>query len=324
MFSGGFSVLAVDTPSARNSDRLTAFLSEIAESDPVDNYFKRYPTIEHLRKNSKVGVWGRQCWMPIDSGENSTVQDFSDYDVFNTSPQSTALSVAYPMVNKGGSVIISWEELREIAGNDHKVYDLVKHKRDNLLKTVMKKCNADLYAASAVAGKVESLPIVIDSSGSAGSLSQATDSDWAATESASGSFAAQGISDMTTLMNTLWINKSEPTIIMTTQTVHEYMEKELSADIRYFTSDLNEGSRGFKGLRFRSVPVQFDGDATAGVMYFINGDNLYLAIDEDANFSFDPFQKAIDQKAEVALFCLRWALICDRRKAHGKLTGITA
>lgn len=328
MLPGGFiaggSTLAVDTPANRVGDRLTAFLSKIEESEPVDNFFNRYVTIDHLKENAKVGTWGRQCWLPIDSGENSTVQDFADYDVFLTTPQSTAMSVGYPMVNKGGSVAISFEELQETKGSDLKVYDLLKHKRSNLLKTVMKKCNADLYATTAVAGKIEPLPVVIDSTGTAGSLSQSTDSDWASTETASGSFAAQGISDMTTMLNTLWLKKSVPTIIMTTQSVHEYMEKELSADVRYMVGDLQTGVRGFEGLKFKGVKLAFDGDCTSGVMYFINNENLFLAIDSDANFSFDPFIQPYNQRAQVALFSVRWALICNSRRAHGKLTGISA
>lgn len=318
------STVAVDLPSTRNSDRLTAFMSEIGAADPIDNYFVRVPTIDMLRAEAKMQDGGRQIWYPIDSGANTTIQKFSDYDEFDTSPQSTALSVVYPMVNYGGSVIISWEELRETAGSDHKLYDLVAFKRKNALNSMLDKLNSECYVSGSAADALESIVDIVDSTGTTGSLSQGTDADWASIETASGSFAAQGLKDMRTMVNDLWENKSKPTTIMSTQTVIEYFEDVIDPDVRYAPSNLAKGERGFTELVFKGVPLKFDADCTSGVMYFINKEHLFLVVDSDANFSFDPFQKPVKQKAQVALLSFRGNIVCNKRKAHGKLTGISA
>jgi len=321
MYPGG-STVAVDTSSTRNSDRLTAFLSEIMNDEPIDNKFVLLPTLDHLRSKARIKNGGRQIWTPIDSGVNSTVGYYSDYDPFDVSAQSTALSVAYPYINIGASVVISEEELRETAGSDHQVYDLIKHKKNNCLMSVLDQVNADLFAASQVAGKVNTLAVQIDSSGLCGDLNASTDADWAAVENAGGVFTAQGYDDMVTMYNDLKANKSRPSAIITTQTVHELYELELNPDVRYGSAK-EAGKRGVLELFFKDVPLLWDDDCTAGVMYFINNNHLYMCIDSAQNFSFDPFAKPVNQKAQVALFSARFNVVCDKRKAQGKITGIS-
>lgn len=324
MYSGGFSVAAVDLSSTRNTDRLTAFMSEIGASEPIDQVFVRVPTLELLRSGAKVMDGGRQIWYPIDSGTNSTIKKFSDFDTFDTSAQSTALSVVCPFVNYGGSVAVSWEELRETAGSDHKLYDLIAHKRKNALNSLVDYLNAKLYVAAAAADEICSLVDIIDSAGTTMGLAQSTDAHWASVENASGSFAAQGLADMTTMVNDLRANKSKVSDIMMPQAVHEYYEKELNPDLRYAGSDLAVGRRGFKELEFKGVRLDWDDDCTAGVMYFINKENLFLVVDSDANFHFDPFLQPVNQKAQVALLSFRGNVVCNSRRSQGKLTGIAA
>lgn len=118
------STLAVDTPQNRSNERLTAFMTEIGSEDPIDNYFDDYRLWNSLYSQKKMKNGGRQIGWPIDSGENPTVQDFSDDDEFIFEVPDTARWVAYAYVNKGGSVALLEEELRETAGADHRIIDL--------------------------------------------------------------------------------------------------------------------------------------------------------------------------------------------------------
>lgn len=315
------STVAID--SSRTSERLSAFMSHLENSEPVDNYFVRRPALDAFLKGKKMQDGGRQIWITVDTDENPTIQDFSDYDVFDTSGSDTAVSAVYPMVNKGGTIVISWEELREIAGKDHQAIDLLSHKRRNAMKTMMDKLATDLFASSAVTGKITPLPILIDSSGSVGSISASTETNWAATETASGSFAAQGLSDMRTLYNTLCNNGADPDMILTTQSIYEFYENEVDPDVRYAAA-MAVGGRGFKSLEFKGIPLIHDLKATSGVLYMVNTENTYFKVDTMGNFSVDPFVQPANQKAQIAKLVFRGNLICDRRKSNGKLTGITA
>lgn len=318
---------AIDT--ARTNERLSAFLSEIGASEPVDNYFPRIPALKKFMESKKTINGGRQITYPIDSGSNSTVKDFSDYDIFDTAAQDTALTVVYPFVNKGGTMVISWEEIRETAGNDHRVFDLVKHKRDNLMKSMMDSLATDLFAATQSASKITSLVPAILTTGALGGLNASTDADWASTVTSGGSFATQGLSDMRTTWNTLCDNGADdPDLILTTPTVYQLYENEIDPDVRYSVAQLGgkaKGGRGFGGgLEFNGVAITRDKKCTSGVMYMIPTTNCFMMVDSDGNFSFDDFVTPSNQKASIAKMVFRGNLIVNRRKSLGKITGITA
>lgn len=317
------STYAVDTSSVRTDERLSAFLSEIGASEPVDNFFVRRPAFDALMKKKKTLDGGRQVIYPIDSGNNPTISDFSDYDVFDTSGMDTVLTVGYPMVNKGGVLQLSWEEQRELAGSDHQIFDRLSHIRKNTVNTIMDACATDMFAASAAAKKVTPLPVTVDATGATGGLNASTDADWASTETASGSFASQGLTDMNTLYNTLINNGSMPDLIFTTQSIYEFYEKEVDPDVRYANA-MGIGGRGFKTLEFKQIPLIHDLKATSGVLYMLDSENLFYVVDSAGNFTIGPFVTPHNQEVSVAKIKLRYALVCNRRKSHGKLTGITA
>lgn len=316
------STAAIDT--SRTNERLSAFQSEIGSSEPIDNHFDRTPFLKEFMNKKKMIDGGRQILYPIDVGANTTVRDFSDYDVFDTTAQDTAYTVVYPFVNKGGTTVISWEEIRETAGSDHKIFDLIKHKRDNLMSTIMNSLETDLFAASQASTKIQTLAIVVDSSsGSPGGLSASTESDWAATETASGAFSTQGLSDMRTLYNTLVDNGGMPDMIFTTLDVYQFYENEIDADVRYSTAQ-GTGGRGFAKLEFKGVPITSGNACNSGVLYMLDSKNTFFMVDTDGNFSSDDFQTPVNQKVSVSKTYFRGNLICNRRKSNGKLTGITA
>lgn len=316
------STVALDT--ARTTERLSAFKTEIGATTPIDNIFDKNFTLDAMMKNKRMKDGGRQILYPIDSGTNSTVGYFSDYDVFNTSAQDTALTVVYPYINIGGTIVISWEEMRETAGNDHKIFDLVKHKRNNVLETIADTLNGDLYNATITTGQINSITATVDSTGAIGGLNQSTDSDWASVEDAStGSIASgTGITEMNNLYNDLITNKSKPDTIITTQALYEQYEAYMDVDVRYSNTRMAV-NRGFKNLEFKTIPVIFDQDCTSGVIFMLDSNTLFITIDSGGNFAVDDFKEPVNQKAFVAKAYARLQLVCTKRNGQGKITGAT-
>jgi len=321
MYPGG-STVAVDTSASRNSDILTAFMSEVLNDFPVDNRTVLNPTLDHLKQNARIKSWGRQAYCPIYTGTNTTGGYYSGYDEFDATPQSAARSVNYAMVNWGQTVVVNDEELTETKGDRHKIYDLVKFKKQVAEDTCFDDLNEDCYAAAPAADELNSLAVMIDSTGSCGDLSATTDAQWASVENAGGVFTAQGYADMITMYNDLKANKSHPSAVMTTQAIHELYELEHNVDVRYGDPKM-AGKRGVKELFFKDIPILWDDDCTAGVMYFLNNKHLFLAIESSQNFQFDPFAKPVKQKAQISLFHVRLQIMCDKRNAQGKITGIS-
>jgi len=323
------STAAIDI--ARVTERLTGFITKIGANDPIDQYFPRTPALDILYKSKRMENGGRQISYPIDSGANDTFKDFSDYDVIDTSNQDTARVIVYPMVNKVGSLTYSWEELRENQTNDSRYYDLVKHRRDNAMKTAMDLVCTDLFAATQSAKKITSLNVGIDSTGSVGNLSQTDDSDWAAKEVGSGSFATQGLADMRSLWNQIHEDGGMVDNILTTRAVYEFYETEIDPDVRYAVAQTMGngkklvGGRGFGGgLEFNGVPVLYDKKCTSGVMFMWDSEALFMVVDTEGDFKISEFVKPHNQKVLTADLTFRGQVIITRRKSTGKLTSIVA
>jgi len=164
---------------------------------------------------------------------------------------------------------------------------------------------------------------LIDATSTIQDINSTTYSFWQADVNASGSFAAQGRSDMLTLWNALAIIPGKPSdLLVTTATVHGYYEGSLVAQQRY--TSMGAGNSAFSNLMFKTAPVIFDNDCTSGVMYFLNSDILELAVSSDTNFVLSEWVKPSDQDAKVAQILVGLELITTNRRKLGKLTGITA
>jgi len=323
MLCAGFSTVAVDTSATRNTERLSAFLSELYSADPSDNYFDRYPTIDRLQKSRKVGAFGRQIRVPIVYDKSPNMARAGNYDLVNTSGSSLVRDVVYAMKNIFSSINISWEELREIAGNDHMAIDRLKIKRAVELKSLAKFLNEDLFASSVVGTAIQSLATVVDSSGSAGDLSQSTLSAWAAHEVAhSAAYEAGAYAEMLGIVNDIEEKGGRTSWIVTTKDIYESCENSFDVDVRYAGAD-GTVNRGWTGLKFKQKDLFFDSDCTSQAMYFIDSDHLQLCVDSDGDARFADFDEPHDQWAQSAKFVWRGQVICDKRNAHGKITGIS-
>ena len=136
------STAAVDTITNRTSERLTAFMSRIEGNMPADNIFVDLPIFNELFKRKRMIDGGRQSMIVLDTSQNTTINSFTGYDTFDTSPQDTARPAVFPYINYGGTATISWEEMRETANSDVRTFDLVAHKRKNAIMAMKDRINS--------------------------------------------------------------------------------------------------------------------------------------------------------------------------------------
>lgn len=317
------STYAID--SARTSARLSAFMSKVSETSPVDQIFVELPLWEKLWADKVVFDGGRQEIAPVDTQANTTIQSFSDYDVFNTTPQNSERTIGYAYVNYGGTVSISWEEMREVAKSDERIFDRLQSIRDNAVSSLKDRLNSDLFVSAPASTELLSLPFLVNTTGTVGGIdsSLAANAYWRSNVTTGvGAFTTNGLNAMRTMWNNLRrIGKGEPTFTLTTQTIYESYENELDVDVRY--SDPTKLNRGASTLTFHGKPFFFDADCPSGEMYMLNMKYLKLKVDSDGQFTFDEFQKPYDQKAFVSTFAFRGQVIMTQRRVHGKMTGIS-
>lgn len=290
-----------------------------------DAVFNRLTLFDWLSKKNRVRRGGgTSIIVPIRSSANTTAASYSNYGTINTAPQDNETAAQFLYKQYAASISLSGKEERVQNKGKYEVIDLVKTKIDDAEKALQNKLNQDLFATSPGSEDIGSLVTSIDATSSIGQINSTTYSFWQSTNTTSGSFAGQGISDMRTLWNTLSQRQpsSNPDLILTTPTIHGYYEASLIAQQRYQSDGTGNGS--FQKLMFKSAPIDMDAQATSGVMYFLNSDVMELVIDPTTDFKMTEWVKPANQDAKVAQYLVALELVIRNRRKLGKLNTITA
>lgn len=292
-----------------------------------DAVFNQLVLLDYLSKKGKVrtGGGGTSVIVPIRQAKNTTAGSYSNYGTINTQAQDELTAAQFKYKQYGASVTISGKEDRVQNKGKYEVLDLIKTKIQGAEQSLRDKLNTDLFAASPATQDVGSLVTSIDATSQIGDINSTTYSFWQAKTNTSGSFSGQGLADMRTLWGTLAQRMPvAPTdMIITDLTTHTYYEGSQVPQQRYGTGD-RTANGSFEDLMFKSSPIKFDAQATAGVMYFLNSECMELVIDPDTNFIMTPFQQPIGQDAKTALYLVALELVIKNRRKLGKLTTITA
>lgn len=303
---------------------LTTTLSSIQKTI-ADNVFTRYPYFYHLKEKNKTTLGGgASIVVPMMYDVNSTAKPYNGYDILDVTPQDGLTANQFQWKQYSVSITISGREERQNSGKEG-IIKLLESKTKQAEMSLARQLDVDLWATSQSSSRLGAVPVIVDNTGAVGDINGATVSWWRSTDTASGSFAAQGISDMRTLYNTI-LNQSAsdgtPDFGITTQTVLEYYEASLETSKR-FTDD-KMASAGFDNVRYKSLPLTFGSNVPSGQLYMLRSDNLWLCVHSGANFSTTPFQKPTNQDARTAQVLLQAEMITDNRRKLGRLTGITA
>lgn len=292
-----------------------------------DAVFNKLVLLDYLTKKNKVTRGGgASIIVPIRQSANSTAAFYNGYQQITTTPQENETAGQFTWKQAAASVSVSGRESRIQNNGKYAVIDLVKQKIKDAEASLRNTINTGLFAASPGTNDIGSLVTSIDATSTIGDINSTTYSFWQATSTASGSFAAQGLSDMRTLWNTLEqrsMDTPTPTdLILTTSAIYNFYEGSLQAQQRFTTSGEANGS--FETLKFRSAPVKYDAQATSGVMYFLNSDCMELDINSNTDFIMTEWVKPSDQDARVAQFLVALELVIKNRRKLGKLTAVTA
>ena len=142
---------------------------------------------------------------------------------------------------------------------------------------------------------------------------------------ASGSFAAQGISDLRTSYNNASEGTVQPNVGITTYANHERYEGALQP-LERFQGAVRTADGSFQALAFRGTPVMADPKCASGAWYWLNVGprGMEVIILNPHDFRFAPFKPAASQETFVSE--LQWKgqlIIHNRRYGCNKLTGIT-
>ena len=293
--------------------------------DIQDAVFNDLVLIKHLQsKNSVRRAGGATITVPIRLAKNSTAGHYDAFETIDTTPQDELTMAQYKWKQYAASVAVSGREERIQNQGQWAVLDLVQSKIKGAEESLKDNINTALFAATPAADQLGSLVTGIDESSTIGEINSSTYSGWQASSTTSGSFTAQGLSDMRSLWAELEQKApSAPTdLLLTTSAVYNYYEGALQAQQRYQSNGTGNGS--FQDLMFRSAPIKYDAACTSGVMYFLNSKAMELCIHSGTDFIMRDWVMPANQDAKVALFMVGLELVIKSRRKLGKMITISA
>jgi hypothetical protein len=296
-----------------------------------EQIFDEYPLLSWFNGKLANAMKGEKRKKSVDGGESivehllyemsTALTKYTGYEPLSLVPQDGMTIARYAWRQIAISVAISGLERRNNQG-EAKMIDLWKAKVKQAEQTLRDQLSRDFYGSNADGKSVDGLGIIVDSTGTCGGLAASTYPWWASTETASGSFAAQGLKDMRTLFNTLSYGNNKPDGLFTTQSVFEFYEAALQPQERYVNETI--ANSGFDNLRFKNTPLFFDRDCTSGVLFMLNSKNIKWQVHKDADFATTPVVTPNDQDASSSLILVQGNMTTNERRKHGKLTGIAA
>ena len=290
-----------------------------------DNIYTALPLTHWLnakgRKRTEDG--GASLIVPLMTGKNTTAAWYSGYGTIATTPQEGMLAAQFKWAQLADSVTISGIEVRQNT-DSKRLINLLKARTLQAETGLVDKLSQALWSSTQVTNAIVPLNLMVDATSTIGDINSTTQAFWQATSTASGSFAAQGISDMRVLYNTLsrYRANEHPDLVVGTQTIYESYENATQAQLRYTDNKLADA--GFEQLKFKGATFFFDENAISGQLYMLNSKYLELVADKEVNFTASPWVKPDNQDAKTSQLLWYGAITSSNRRTSGKLTAVTA
>ena len=117
-------------------------------------------------------------------------------------------------------------------------------------------------------------------------------------------------------------NIDNPTIYLTNKTIFQKFEQTRLPLERISNGDLSANA-GFKNLTFKGVPLTYGNYIGSGLLFGLNMNYLYLAVDTMTDYVTTPFISPSNQTVRTAFILWRGQLTTNNRRRHFKLTDIT-
>lgn len=244
--------------------------------------------------------------------------------MLNTTQVDTETLVEYRWQNAYEPIQLTRDEERINSGSDHKIIDLVGEKIERSELAISKRLEQALSTPVAGANNLIDIETLVNT-GTLGTVAGATDTFWQATVTASGSFAAQGLTDITTATYAVASSAEvdTPTVYITTKANFQRFEATRLPLERITNGNLTFNA-GARNLTFKGIPVVYGNFIGSGLWFGLNMNYVTLIVDSMTDFAMTPFVLPVNQTVKVAFILWRGNMTTNNRRRHFKLTGITA
>lgn len=305
----------------------TAILNtSLADYNPTltFNVYNKYVVTGLLNNNAKETIDGGVSIVdPLVESEQDEGGFYEGADVLANTQSNTQTMVEYKWQNIYEPIAITRDEERSNSGDKRKILDLAGTKTILSEKGMGKRMEQALSTPVGAAGNLIDLETLVNT-GTLGSIGGATDTFWQSTVTASGAFATQGLSDMTTAFYAVSgaATDENPTHILTNKTIFQKYENTRLPLERISNGDLSFNA-GARTLTFKGIPVIYGNHIGSGLMFGLNMNYIRFAVDSATDMVTTPFITPSNQTVKVAYILWRGNLTTNNRRRHFKLTGIS-
>lgn len=244
-------------------------------------------------------------------------------DILNTTFGNNTSLLEYKWQNCYEPIVVNRDEERQNSGDMHKLIDLVGAKMQMAELAIKDLLDQAFSTPVGSANNLIDLETMINT-GALGNLNGSTDTYWQSTVIASGAFATQGLTDMTTGYYAVSSSsvRDNPTHIMTNKTIFQRYEQTRLPLERIANGNLSANA-GFENLTFKGKPIMYGNYIGSGLLFELNMNYIYLAVDSETDLVTTPFIAPVNQTIKVAYILWRGNMITNNRRRHAKLTGIS-
>lgn len=331
---------------------LSATRDKYLKTAPANAIIKTNPTHAWLAAKGRKRMLdgGAKIAVPIMYGKNSTVASISPYQQFSISPQDGITTAFYDYAEYVVSVSISNLELKQHQGGNA-VFDLMRAKTDQAIKSLAEKLNIDLWAIAGLttattgnSGKnIISIPMYVPKTAVAscsidvGGIDCSVETWWYPNTSAivtDGSTTFIGVyKNLFTCMTacSYLAGTGTPDLAITDPSFWNWYMAALNSKMQY-TNNPKNADIGFPSIALNGAELfwdrhmadytnTYDWDngsfTTNGQVVFINSDYMEWGVLKGFDFEWTPFQQPEDQLARVSSCAFAGNLLCSNRAAHG-------
>ena len=291
----------------------------------ADNVFTARPLFYALTNGQTIRriSGGAKIVVPIIYGTNSTAASYSGDAALSTTAQTGIPAAAYDWTQYAAPVTITGIEEAKNNG-EAEIIDLLEGKVMQTEETIIQNMNEMFYGDGTGNSNKDwiGLDLIVGKPNTALGGIDPTDSGnswWKSDEHDMD--GALTVKQMGTTYNNVSVGNDQPTIVIGTQALYESYEALLEPNLRY--TDTKGADAGFQNLLFKGAPVTFDGDVTAGEIFFLNTKYLRLVAHTETWFQTTPFVRPSNQDARYAQILCYGELTCSNRARQGYIHSAT-
>ena len=291
----------------------------------ADNVFTARPLFYALTNGQTIRriSGGAKIVVPIIYGTNSTAASYSGDEALSTTAQTGISAAEYDWKQYAATVTITGIEEGKNNG-EAEIIDLLEGKVMQTEETIIQNMNEMFYGDGTGNSNKDwiGLDLIVGKPNTAlGGIdpTDAGNSWWKSDEHDMD--GALTVKQMGTTYNNVSVGNDQPTIVIGTQALYESYEALLEPNLRY--TDTKVADAGFQNLLFKGAPVTFDGDVTAGEIFFLNTKYLRLVAHTETWFQTTPFVRPTNQDARYAQILCYGELTCSNRARQGYIHSAT-